>query len=177
MNVVSVDVGTKFVAYAVWDGTALMEYGKAHAHGSGDAGIGSLAEAIVDIFYHKYHVYRLVYESAFLGTNVNVTKQLSKAIGSTIAAFYIEGVREFASVPPITWQTGIGVGKSTYKEKERLRLKYPDKSVSWLRNKDRENRKQKVIDLVNAKYGLQLVMDDNDVADAIAIGWYFLEIK
>lgn len=172
MTTISLDISTKFIAYALWNDNQLIEYGKLYSDGIGDIAIGSMATRVIQKFYNTT-IDTVVYESAFLGTNVNVVKQLSKTIGSIIGAFYELGVRRFIAIPPITWQTGIGVGKSTQKDKDYLKKKYPNKSISWLKNKDRENRKQKVIDFVNGMYNKTFVLADNDIADAIGIGHYW----
>lgn len=173
MRFVSVDVSTKFLAYALWEGTRLVEYGKIYPKGLLDEAVGSITGEVVEVF-RGAGVDRLVYESAFLGKNVNVVKGLSKTTGAMIGGFYNVGVREFVAIPPITWQTGISVGRTKPAELDILRKKYPKRSVTWIKNKDRENRKQLVIDFVNKHYGLKLTMDDNDVADAIGIGHYAL---
>lgn len=174
MIFVALDISTKFVAYSMWNGKELVQYGKIYVSGTGDEGIGSLASAVMREF-DGAGVDVVIYESAFLGNNVNVVKQLSKTTGSIIGAFSLIGVSQFLSVPPITWQTGIGVGKTSVKEKEALAKRFPGKSTSWLKNKDRENRKQKVIDFVNREYDKNFVMSDNDVADSIGIGHYALQ--
>lgn len=176
MIIVTLDISTKYVAYALWIDDELAKYGKLHVMGKGDEAIGSMS-TLVTTEFDGIGVDRVVYESAFLGSNVNVVKQLSKSIGSVVGAFYTLGVREYIAVPPITWQTGIGVGKTSYKDKERLRSRYPDKGMSWLRSKDRENRKQKIIDYVNGRFDKRFTMEDNDVADAIGIGCYIQLVR
>jgi Holliday junction resolvasome RuvABC endonuclease subunit len=171
MRFVTVDMSSKFLAYALWDDDSLVGFGKVFPSGSSDVAIGSVTGAVISEF-KELGIQRVVYEGAFLGANVNVVKILSRTTGAMIGGFYQVGVREFGSIPPITWQTGIGVGKSPRVEVERLRKQYPDKSASWLKNKDRNNRKQLIVDYVNEKHGLQLSIDDNDVADAIGIGDY-----
>lgn len=173
MKFVSVDVSTKFLAYALWEDGNLIGYGKLFPKGTHDAAIGSFAETVIAEFM-RAGVQRVVYESAFLGKNVNVVKGLSKATGSMIGGFYACGVLDFVAVPPITWQTGIGVGRTKPAELEKLKKKFPRRSMTWIKNKDRENRKQLVIDLMNKRYGLKLTMDDNDVADAIGIGYHHM---
>jgi hypothetical protein len=55
-------------------------------------------------------------------------------------------------------------------EKAALKKETPGKSESWYKNKEREFRKNRTIRLVNIEFMTNV--DDNDVADAIAIGWY-----
>lgn len=175
MKFVSFDLSTKFAAYALWEDTDLLEYSKIYTRGTGDEAIGSFTESVVETFT-GVDLDRVVYESSFLGNNVNVVKQLSKTTGAVIGGTYLLGVREYVAVPPITWQTGIGVGKTSTVAKTALKKQFPEKSATWLKNRDRENRKQLVIDYVNAKYKTGFYMNDNDLADAVAIGSYMLGI-
>ena len=55
-------------------------------------------------------------------------------------------------------------------EKQEIVNSNPGKSVSWLKAHEREIRKQRTIRFVNTIYDKQIT--DNDVADAIGIGWY-----
>jgi Holliday junction resolvasome RuvABC endonuclease subunit len=176
MRFVTVDVSTKFLAYALWDDDKLVEYGKVFPEGTLDEAVGSITAA-VETKFKRRKVERVVYESAFLGKNVNVVKGLSKTTGALIGGFYLCGVREFVPVPPITWQTGVHVGRTSRADLESLRNKYPRRSATWIKNKDRENRKQLIIDMVNQRYGLSLKFEDNDLADAIGIGCYMLDNK
>jgi Holliday junction resolvasome RuvABC endonuclease subunit len=114
----------------------------------------------------------MVYESAFFATNADVLKELSKVTGAVLGALYHLGAKEFRSVPPITWQTFIGVGKTSVPQQLELRNKYPNKSTSWLKNKDRQNRKGLIIDYVNSRFGTNHDMSTNDEADAIGVGCY-----
>lgn len=173
MKIVSIDLSTKFIAFALWDNGELVETGKIYPRGTLDEGIGSFAELIEAKFFDQ-EVDRVVYEAAFLGRNVNVIKALSKATGAMIGGFYLSGVNEFVAIPPITWQTGIGVGRTTPEEMKKLKRKYAPKSATWIKNRDRENRKQLIIDFVNNEYALSLSMDDNDIADAIGVGHFYL---
>lgn len=176
MRYVTVDMSTKFLAYAMWDDGKLIRYGKVFPIGKDDNAIASFATETAKTFEND-GVEFVVYEAAFLGKNVNVIKGLSKATGAMLGGFYSVGVHSFKAVPPITWQTGIGVGRTSKPNIEALRKKYPSRSLTWIKTKDRENRKQLIIDLVNKEYGLNLKMDDNDIADAIGIGLYYWRTK
>lgn len=174
MKFVTIDMSTKFLAYAVWSGTKLVRYGKVFPEGVGDLAAGSITQAVVTAF-KKDKIERVVYESAFLGKNVNVVKGLSKTSGAMLGGFYILGVRDFISVPPIVWQNGIGVGRTTKANLDKLRAKNPGRSTTWIKTRDRENRKQLIIDFVNKNYKLTLKYEDNDLADAIAIGHFEIQ--
>jgi Holliday junction resolvasome RuvABC endonuclease subunit len=174
MKFVTIDMSTKFLAYALWNDAKLVRYGKVFPNGTYDLAAASITAAVVETF-KKDKIERVVYESAFLGKNVNVVKGLSKTTGAMLGGFYLLGVRDFQSVPPIVWQNGVGVGRTTKVKLDKLRKENPGRSVTWIKNRDRENRKQLVVDLVNQHYKLKLQYEDNDLADAIAIGYYELQ--
>jgi Holliday junction resolvasome RuvABC endonuclease subunit len=174
MKIITLDISTKFVAYAVWDNKELVGMGKIFSEGKGDEALASYGHKVSSVF-RDANIEGVVYEAAFMGNNVNVVKALSKATGSVLAGFYEIGIHRFGSVPPITWQTGIGVGRTSREQIKELHVRYPRRSRSWIKNKDRENRKQAVVDIINKRFGLNLELKDNDLADAIGIGCYLLD--
>jgi hypothetical protein len=175
MKFVSVDLNTKFLAYTLWNNGKIVKTGTIFATTTGDEGAASFASAIVKEFARHKNIDVLVYEAAFMGRNVMVLKALSKVTGSMLAGFYELGVRDFRAVPPITWQTHIGVGRTSPANMKVLRNTYKGKTASWIKNKDRENRKQLIIDFVNKHFKKQLTMEDNDIADSIGLGCYALD--
>lgn len=175
MKFVSIDVSTKFLAYTLWEDGKILKTGKVFPSTTGDEGVGSLGAAVMKEFSRHKNIDALVYEAAFMGNNVMVVKGLSKTTGAFITGFYAIGVRRFHAVPPITWQTHIGVGRTSPANLTILRNANKGKSASWIKNKDRENRKQLIIDFVNKRFRKRLTMDDNDIADSIGLGCFALD--
>lgn len=171
MNVITLDMNTKYIAYALFVNGDYKEGGRVVFSGEGDNRIGAACDQIINYFAHTT-VDVVVYESAFLGKNVVTLKELSKVTGAVIAGFYQLGARHFYSVAPITWQLSIGVGKTSTPAQLALRDQYPNKSITWLKNKDRENRKLLIIEYVNNRFGTNHNMATNDEADAMGVGCY-----
>lgn len=94
-----------------------------------------------------------------IGRNVMVLKQLARLQGCLIALCYECGVR-FEIVYPATWRSTLGFLKGKSKEERR-----------------RDALKQMAIDYANTNYGLNLKMEDNDIADAVCIASSFLIMK
>jgi hypothetical protein len=92
--------------------------------------------------------------------------------GALLGAASMSGVKKIGSVSPMTWQNFIGNKKLTKEEKHEIQKKNPSKSVSWFKNEERKVRKQRTINFININYDKQL--DDDDVADACAIGHWAL---
>jgi hypothetical protein len=175
MKFVSIDVSTKFLAYTLWQDGKILKTGKIFPSTAGDEGVGSLGHAVAKEFSRHKDIDAVVYEAAFMGNNVMVVKGLSKTTGAFITGFYSIGVRNFKAVPPITWQTHIGTGRTSPADLAALRNTYKGKSASWIKSKDRENRKQKIIDYVNKRFNKRLKMEDNDIADSIGLGCYAMD--
>ena len=171
---VSFDINTKYVAFALFDDdNSLKEYGRILSNQTLDARIGSVAEVVFDKF-EGYHISEMVYENGYLANSPKILIELSKVTGSLIGGMWLAGVHKASAIPPITWQVGIGVGATSPTEMDKLFKKYPGRSAGWVKSKNRENRKQLIIDFVNKQYDLELTMKQNDEADAIALGHYFL---
>jgi hypothetical protein len=174
MNIISVDLNTKYIAYAHFSDGALIEYGRVLFESTLDNKIGSVTSKIIEKF-DGYPVDIVVYENSYLANSPKTMSDLSKVIGAMIGGFYYIGVHRFVGVMPITWQNGIGVKRTTPENMLIMKNRYPDKSMSWIKAKDRSNRKQLIIDHVNAKYSIALSMDTNDEADAIGLGTYAMQ--
>lgn len=173
MIVVSIDPSTICLAYAVWEDGDLLEIGKVFPSGNGDEGIASFTSKIL-VEFDKYAIDTVVYELPYLGINPKTAATLLKVVGAMIGGFYELNVFRFKSIPPITWQNGIGITKSSKKEFELIKKEYSNgRTISWLKAEFRRRRKQQIINFINDRYALSLNMKDNDIADAIGIGHFF----
>jgi hypothetical protein len=64
----------------------------------------------------------------------------------------------------------IGNKRLTKAEKEEIRKEIQGHTFSWYKQKEREKRKERTIRMVNIEFNTNI--DDDDVADSVAIGWY-----
>jgi hypothetical protein len=174
--IVSFDISTKHIAYAVFTNGELKEYGKLDLKQNADDRIGSVAEVVYNKFV-SYNIPVVIYENGYLANSPKTLMELSKIAGSLIGGMRLAGVSKFIAIPPITWQVGIGVGPTSSTDMRSLGERYPGRKLSWIKSKNRENRKQLIIDFVNKEYGLDLTMKENDQADAIGLGHYLLNVK
>jgi hypothetical protein len=105
-------------------------------------------------------------------------KHLSMVLGACVAAAINCGC-SIKEVPPVTWQAFIGNKVFSKDEKARLAKDNPEASDSKLKALMRDERKLRTIAFVKEEFGQ--VVDDNDVADAIGVGYYsvknFMETK
>lgn len=168
----SIDASTNSLAYAIFDGTSLESYGKVTFPGlSTFEKISTVSEKVVGELVTK-NIKVAIMERAVFMNSPKTMSELSMVQGAIMAALYSAGVRKCFGVPPITWQNAIGNKALTKAEKLDVRKQYPDKTNSWYKNHEREFRKQRTIRFVNINYDLNI--DDNDIADAIAIGHYMI---
>jgi Holliday junction resolvasome RuvABC endonuclease subunit len=168
-TLMGIDISTTSLAFSFYREEKLSKWGKIYIDGD-DPYVRS-ADA-----YNKFNALcrsaspsMVVAESSIYVNNNNVMKQLSMILGCVSASAVNAGsiVRE---VPPITWQSYIGNKNYTKQEKQKFIDDNPDATPSKLKQIMREERKHRTI--VFAKEQFDVSVDDNDVADAIAIGFY-----
>jgi hypothetical protein len=104
--------------------------------------------------------------------NLGVVKKLSYVYGSILGQAGLRNI-PITDISPLSWQPYIGNPVWTKAQKEIFRNNNPNRSKSWLSNAMRKERKQKTIDIINKKYNLKV--NDDDVADAIGVGWVTYE--
>jgi hypothetical protein len=169
-RVIAIDASTNSLAFSYFVNGKLEKYGKIRFNGtdafykSGDA----CKKAIP--FFKKIGADCVVIESAIYSNSPKTAMHLSLVQGAIVAAAQVAGIRIVKAVPPVQWQNYIGNGLLTAEEKKTIMRKFPGKTNSWYKTKQRETRKNKTISSVNKKFNLSV--DDDDVADAIGLGWF-----
>jgi len=169
-SIISVDASTNTIAFAIFEGTSLKLFGKIkfdgkdHYQKAGDA-----CKKLVPLF-SKFNIGAMVIENTIYANSPRTSMQLALNQGAIVSAAYINGIKNTYPCAPISWQSWIGNKVLSKEEKNKIRKDTPGKSESWYKNQEREFRKNRTIRLVNIEFTLEV--DDNDVADAIAIGWY-----
>jgi len=169
-NICAIDASTNSLAFAIFSGNRLIKCGKIKFEGANAyQKLGDAARKSMPFFRH-FEIDAIVIEHTIFLNSPKTASDLALIQGALLGAARISGVRTAGSINPITWQTYIGNGKLTAKEKQDLMTEFPDKSKNWYQNKSREIRKQKTINFVNTYYDKDL--DDDDIADAVGIGHY-----
>lgn len=171
-KICAIDASTNSIAFAIFDGIELEKYGKILFKGN------TTYEKVVDAARKGVGVFKLfeidsiVIEHTVYMNSPKTAADLALVQGAVLGAAGINKVKISGSINPITWQTYIGNGKLSALEKKEIIDLHPGKSKSWYKSKEREIRKEKTIKFVNTYY--DILVSDNDVADAIAIGHYAL---
>lgn len=167
-NICAIDASTNSIAFAIFKNSQLQASGKLNFAGS------NIYEKVKDAalktknFFNLYKIDAVVIEHTVFINSPKTAADLALVQGAILGALWNCGVSDVGSVSPITWQSYIGNKKMTKEEKLLLKSQNPGKSDSWLKSYERNLRKQKTINFVNINYDKQL--EDNDVADAVAIG-------
>lgn len=171
-RVIGIDASTSSIAFGIIDNGKLAKHGKIQIVGN------DIYEKIYDarkkIKAMKKHLRSdyIVIEGAVFVQSADVVIKLSYVYGSIISQLMDDGTK-VVTVIPTAWQNFIGNKTFKKEDKAKIRLEFPGKSDTWYSNKIREIRKQRTMDFVNNKFGINV--DDNDVSDAIAIAHYAYE--
>lgn len=168
-RICAIDASTNSLAYAVYDGRSLKEFGKINFEGSniyekvGDAAKKTLAyfDAVID-------AEAIVIEHTVFMNSPKTAADLALVQGALLGAAAMYGINIVGRVSPITWQNYIGNKKLSKDEQLLLRSKNPGKSLSWYKAYERQFRKERTIKLIEINYDVKIT--DNDVADACGIG-------
>jgi Holliday junction resolvasome RuvABC endonuclease subunit len=169
-TILAIDASTNSMAFSVFDNDKLKKYGKINFHGrhvyekAGDA-----CKKVIP-FLKDFNIDAVVIESAIYTNSQKTAINLALVQGAIVGSAQMYGARNVFSCSPVTWQNWIGNKKLTKIEKQEIRDANPGHSFSWYKQKEREKRKDRTMRIVNIEFSLDV--DDDDVSDAIAIGWY-----
>ena len=169
-SILAIDASTNSMAFSVYVEKKLVKFGKINFHGNhvyekaGDA-----CKKLIP-FLKDFDVEAVVIESAIYTNSQKTAMYLALVQGAIIGSVQVYGNRNVVSCSPVAWQNWIGNKKLSKEEKQVIRNASPDHSFSWYKQKEREFRKSRTIKYVNINFDINT--DDDDVADAIAIGWY-----
>lgn len=168
----AIDASTNSLAFAIFDDKKIVACGKIKFEGTTTYDKVMDAAKKTKAFFDKFDFDTIVIEHTVFMNSPKTAAQLAMVQGALLGAASMSGVKKIGSVSPITWQNFIGNKKLTKEEKAEIRKNNPKKSTSWLKTEERNIRKQRTINFININYDKQL--DDDDVADACAIGHWAL---
>lgn len=169
----AVDASTNSLAFAFFLNGELEKYGKIRFLGS------TIYDKLGDTVYKTRGLFNvlptenMIIEKTIFANSAQVAANLALSQGALIGGAKIGGVRNVYGVAPMSWQSYVGTRLLTTDEKQKIRQAHPNKSNSWYKSQEREQRKQKTISTVNSKFNIKL--DDNDIADACGIGMFALD--
>jgi len=169
----AVDASTNSLAFAYFSDEKLINYGKIRFSGNNIyEKLGDTAHKTMS-FFNAMPTENIIIEKTIFANSAQVAANLALSQGALIGGAKLGGVRNVYGVAPIQWQSYIGTRLLTTDEKQKIRQATPDRSNSWYKSQEREQRKQKTITTVNKRFIIKV--DDNDIADACGIGMFALE--
>ena len=170
-KICSIDASTNNIAFALFDNKKLIMHGKISFSGKNVYQKVQDASRKLSVFFESFGKGSvIVIEHTVFMNSPKTVSDLALVQGAIIGAAGINRIPVAGSVNPVTWQSFIGNKVLTKLEKKELADANPGKSVAWYKAREREMRKQKTINFVNTYYDKNV--NDDDVADAIAIGYW-----
>jgi hypothetical protein len=169
----SIDASTNNMAFAIFENSLLKSFGKISF--TGKTTYEKVSDAVKKtrgLFDAYEKIDAVVIEHTIYLNSAKTAADLALVQGAMLGGISLANNASIKSINPIAWQTYLGNQRLTVEEKDLIRLSNPAKSDAWYKNKDRQFRKQRTIDLINKKY--EISVDDNDIADAIGVGHYAL---
>ena len=170
-SLVSIDASTNSLAFAIFNESSLIRFGKIIFEGKtvydkvADAG-----KTCVKFFELFPEIKNLVIEHTVFMNSPKTAADLALVQGALLGAAAQCGINLAGAVNPIAWQSYLGNKKMTKEEQFKLVSDNPGKTKSWYKKLERDIRKQRTINLIRINYDRDV--PDNDVADAIGIGHY-----
>jgi Holliday junction resolvasome RuvABC endonuclease subunit len=172
-NILAIDASTNSMAFSVFENQKLKKFGKVNFHGNHVYEKTGDATKKISSFLKDFDIDAIVIESAIFTNSQKTAINLSLVQGAILGASQMYKRRVIVSCSPVTWQNWIGNKRLTKEEKADIKKQSPGHSFSWYKQKERELRKQRTIRKINIEFETNI--DDDDVADAVAIGWYSSE--
>jgi len=173
-TILAIDASTNSMAFSLFSERKLIKYGKVNFYGNHVYERTGDASRKISEFLKDFKIDAIVIESAIYTNSQNTAITLSLVQGSILGASQIYHKAPIVSCSPVSWQSWIGNGRLKKEEKQAIKDLYGEgKSYSFYKSKEREMRKTRTINKVNIQFDLNV--DDDDVADSIAIGWYASE--
>lgn len=115
----------------------------------------------------QYKVDLVLIEDAIYVNNHKTVVQLANVFGSIMGVVAATGV-QCLGCSPAEWMAHIGnPTRNSRDEWLAVRKMNPNKSTAWYKERLRQQRKQRTMEYVNERFGLNIT--DDNVADAIAI--------
>ena len=173
-TILAIDASTNSMAFSVFKERELIKYGKVHFYGNHVYERTGDATKKISAFLKDYDIDAIIIESAIYTNSQNTAIALSLVQGAILGASQMHHRTPIVSCSPVSWQSWIGNGRLKKEEKLAIKNLYGEgKSYSFYKSKEREFRKERTIKKINIQFNLEI--DDDDVADSIAIVWYSSE--
>lgn len=171
-RVMGIDASTNSIAYAIIDSGQLIQYGEIQFEGHDVYSRILDAKRKMRALKSNFKADYIAIEAAVMVRSVNTGLKMAYIFGSIMGELLDNGT-EVIEVHPLKWQGFIGNPNLTPSEKAKIKKEHPSKTDNWYRSKGREIRKQRTMDWVHKQF--KVLLDSDNVTDAIGIAWYAYE--
>ena len=167
-RIMGIDASTHTIAFCIFDGEDVVEYGEVTFDG------GTVYERILDAkrkisaIRKRFDVDFIALEAAVMVRSAETGLKMAYIFGAILGEL-LESGASVIEIHPITWQSFIGNTNFTKAQRAAVKSEYPGKSDTWISNKIREMRKRKTMDFFSKK---GVVTTSDNVADAAGVAWY-----
>lgn len=173
-KIFAIDASTNSMAFAFYSYKTLQMFGKINFEGNDIyEKVGDACRKTKAFLEQNNLIEAIVIEHTIFMNSPKTAADLALVQGAILGAAHIAGIKTIGKVSPMTWQNYIGNKRLTKEEQLLIRSKNPGKSNAWYKSYERNIRKQKTIKFIEINY--DKVIEDNDVADACAIGHWAIQ--
>jgi Holliday junction resolvasome RuvABC endonuclease subunit len=170
-KICSIDASTNSLAFAIFEKSKLVEFGKINFSGKDTyKKVSDSIKKTKAFFEQQKDIDAILIEHTIYLNSAKTAADLALVQGAILGGISLNNIKTIKSINPIAWQTFLGNARLGGAEKELIRYDNPGKSDSWYKNQEREFRKKRTMDLIKSIYSKTVT--DNDVADAIGVGHY-----
>lgn len=167
---ICIDNSTNSTAYCIFNGSKLEEYGEITFKGKDTyERLMNIPKALEPLRKKCEKINELYIEQTTFVQSQKTVILLGMAEGAVISSIGHPGM-SVRRVSPLVWQKFIGNPPLTAKEKAKVKADNPNRAATWLKGEHRKIRKQRTMDIINKKFGLQETSDN--IGDAFGLALY-----
>ena len=167
-RVMGIDASTNSMAYCIFDGDKVVEYGEIFFTGADLYDRLLDAKRKVKALKERFNCNFVAIEAAVMVRSAQTGLKMAYTFG-TIMGELLENGAKVVEIHPITWQSFIGNKNYTAAQKAQVKKENPERSDSWIKSKIREQRKQKTLEFAKS---IGVHTDSDNVGDAAGLAWY-----
>lgn len=174
-KVICIDNSTNSCAYAIGEGSRLIEYGEIKFPGKDTySRLVNIRDCLSELREKCKDINSLYIEQTTFIQSKQTVILLGVAEGATISSIAHPGMA-IGRPQPIVWQRAIGNPPLSKLELAELRSNNPGKNTAWIKAESRRIRKQRTLDIVNKRFNINL--DNDNLGDAVGLFAYIVDKK
>jgi Holliday junction resolvasome RuvABC endonuclease subunit len=174
-RIICIDNSTNSTAYVIFNGAELEDYGEIRFPGKDTySRIVTMREALEPLREKCKNIDDLYIEQTTFVQSQRTVILLGLAEGAAIASISHPSMK-ITRVSPLVWQKYIGNPPFTKAEKAELKQNNLTKSANWLKEEMRRLRKQRTVDYVHGRFGIDDPSDN--ICDAFGLACWVVGTK